>query len=467
MFLETNEHPARERIPVTPWVRRRRALIGIPHSEFGIQNAGSWKLSSIRISNPALRVPLCAAAFRRAAVILAIVALPLRADELHLTGRGMIDGKVIEESSEAWRVETASGVLDVPGLIVARRIRGPALIEQYEIERGAEPLTVARHAALARWCLDHKLHGLALDHIRAAFEGDPLSEEARRLAGYVWLDGLWLKTANSPLDGYSDGGEGGSIIIEQLVNGWFRRISVIVDAFLTGADRRTRGFGAGRDQLLALRAPLAIPAACRLLGAGDAAVRLLLVEYLGLHRDDGATLNLLALTLVDDDAEVRLAAAGELGRRQDARALEILRHGLQCDLDEMVRRAAAALGAIKDRSAVPDLIKALPVNGTVPPAQTLASLFEEAIARFDEPTAVPLNDGVMAFPAAIFLPEFRRRLEAFAAAAPPPAGRHRSEVQEALISITGANFGFDAAAWSEWLRQNPPLQPMGGERDKP
>ena len=32
---------------------------------------------------------------------------------------------------------------------------------------------------------------------------------------------------------------------------------------------------------------------------------------------------------------------------------------------------------------------------------------------------------------------------------------HRTEVQEALIAITGKNFGFDADAWHRW-RQQPP-----------
>ena len=31
---------------------------------------------------------------------------------------------------------------------------------------------------------------------------------------------------------------------------------------------------------------------------------------------------------------------------------------------------------------------------------------------------------------------------------------HRTEVQEALIAITGQNFGFDEAAWRQWDRRN-------------
>jgi len=379
----------------------------------------------------------------------------VRGDQLFLSQGGSIEGQVIEETADALRVRTATGEVDVPTLIVVRRERGPSRFEAYLALRDASPLSLERHLELARWCGDQRFEELALAHAREALSLDPTHEEARQMAGFVRLGDVWL-------DASIDGRTGAVVqrdrrIVEQLVNGWHRRVRAIHDDFLTGTRRESRDVPTGRQMLAALRSPLAIPAACRFLYADAPEVRRILTEYLGGFDEDLASLNLVAIALLDDDADVRSAAAAAIKRRHDARNVDVFRTALRCDVDEIVRRAAIVLGRLGDRAAVADLIDALPTDASATSRLTLRAVFDAAAAAFGRPVSVPLSDTTLPYAGGIALPDFSRTLEAAAARAAAPTGRHRSEVQEALIAITGENFGFDVRAWKDWLRRHPPI----------
>ncbi len=417
----------------------------------------------------------------RSLTVAVLLAAPARADELYLAQHGVIEGRVIEETPFALRVETTTGVLDVPPGIVARRVYGPSRIERYRSLEAAvaeDGFTAAGHIEIARWCRENRLESAFREQVAAALKLEPAHPEARRLAGYVLLGDVWLKTTPSHRDNTIRAGlspvrnKDDAHIVEQLVAGWYRRVRTIHDTFLSGSDRQARQTATGREQLLALRSPLAIPATCRFLGAGGTSTRLLLIEFLGAFEEDVASLNLFALALLDDEPRVRLAAVRQLWRRRltgedtgfkpvpHLRALNLLRLALRCDIDEIVRRTAGALGEIGDRAAVGDLILALPTDGFKGQRLTLQALITQAQSEYATPTRVPLTNSLYEYPAAILLPEFERAVELFIAGAGPAAGPHRSEVQEALIAITGQNFGFNIPAWTLWLKRNPPLEPL-------
>jgi len=393
-----------------------------------------------------------------AAVAIAAASGRVHADELFLTQQGVIEGRVIEENPNVLRVQTATGVLDIPAVIVARRVRGPSRIERYEDLEAQQPLTAARHVEIARWCRENRLQSAADEHAAAALEIEPAHPDARRLAGFILVGDVWLKThplveVEEPRRSDAD-----ACIVDQLVAGWHRRIRAIHDAFLSGTDSQSRNMAAGREQLMALRSPLAIPGSCRFLTTGSVSTRTLLAEFLGSFDQDVASLNLFAMALLDDDLDVRLAAASQLSRRGDPRACDLFRFALRCEVDEIVRRTAAALGRMHDRAAVGDLIEALPTNAFEGQRQTLKAIIDRAKSEYDASTRIPLSDSVYEYAPAILLPEFNRTVELFLSGAAPATGRHRSEVQEALIDITGQNFGFNAQAWRQWLARNPPLE---------
>lgn len=375
------------------------------------------------------------------------------ADRLLLGGGGVIEGRLVSKDRNTLRIAGFMGELDVPTLIVVRHIAATSLIEQYEAMLGTSPLDAGRHAALAAWCLDEKLPTLARQHLDEALKMDPSHPQARRLYGYVRIGDAWLKTADPP-SAPPKAAEDDARVIEQLRAAWHRRIHGLRDAFLReGSERGVRTFDAGREQLLAIRAPLAVEAACALLGDEGVRTRVLLTEHLAKFEDDAATMNLLAFCLLDPDLEVRVAAADALAVRNDSRVGEFLQRALRARVDDIVRRAAVALGRLKSLAAFDDLVTALPTDAFAAERRSLGDLMREAERTFSAPIDVPLDDRVAQAPSRIALPGWVRRVEQIEAAALPPTARNRSEVQEALIALTGQNYGFDAGAWRDWMRQ--------------
>ncbi|MCC7293363.1 MAG: HEAT repeat domain-containing protein [Phycisphaerales bacterium] len=375
------------------------------------------------------------------------------ADRLLLGGGGVIEGRLVSEDRNTLRIAGFMGELDVPALIVVRHIAATSLLEQYESLAGTAPLDAGRHAALAAWCLEQKLPSLARQHLDEALRMDPSHPQARRLFGYVRIGDAWLKTADPP-SAPPKSAEGDARVIEQLRAAWRRRIHGLRDVFLReGAERGVRTFDEGREQLLAIRAPLAMEGVCALLGDEGERTRVLLMEHLATFKEDEALLNLLAFSLLDGDLDVRVAAADALAARNDPRVGEFLRQALRARVDEIVRRAAVALGRLKSLDAFDDLVRALPTDAFATERRSLGDLMREAERTFSAPIEVPIDDRVARAPARMALPDWVRRVEQIEASASPPTARNRSEVQEALIALTGQNYGFDADAWRDWMRQ--------------
>ena len=170
------------------------------------------------------------------------------------------------------------------------------------------------------------------------------------------------------------------------------------------------------------------------------------------RRPFGAWLDfLLLLVLFDPSVEVREAATLELTRRQDDRPARLLRLSLRCSAETLLRRAAVALGVMRERDAVADLIAALTVEGAAGAPVTPQQLLDNMLAAYPAPLRVPLDDVPVELPPQPRIPGFKHLFQEVVAEAGTPSGRLRSDVQDALILITGENFGFDLEAWREWL----------------
>lgn len=376
----------------------------------------------------------------------------VEADELRLS-KAVVEGRVIEETSHFIRIETVSGVLTVPLNAVSRRARGPSRLERYAEQRDRDPLTPGRHLELAAWCRSVDLDSLARDHIDAALAADPQNHDALRAAGYVQLGDVWL--AAGPSTRKAAANDKAPALVEELLAGWHKYIrSIREHHFSNGADSRT--FTKGQVRLLLLREPLVIPAACRVLGESDDRARVVLAEMLGSYGQDAATLNLLVMALLDASPEVRQAANTQLTRRSDRRMGLFLRQALHCELETILRRAAESLARLGDRSAVDDLIAVLPTTGLLGRQIGAEELFDQVQAMFTQATLVPVGNEPFEYPASIAFPSFRRRIAALEAQNQPPTGAFRSYVQDALIMITGENYGFDLAAWHDWATRHAP-----------
>ena len=193
----------------------------------------------------------------------------------------------------------------------------------------------------------------------------------------------------------------------------------------------------------------------------DTRSRRLLAEVLVRSESDTAALNMVALALLDDEETVRAEAVAALAEGKDPRVSEALRLALTCRLDPVVRRAAEALGTLRDRSAVADLIDALNGDAKSQSGPDISRLFELVAAKLDGPIQVPLGERGATYPSQVAVIWLDRAASRRPGKGQNRRGALRTEVQEALIAITDQNYGFDTEAWKIWLRQNPPLPPIG------
>ncbi len=395
----------------------------------------------------------------RIAIIIVVVsallaANPSEADELHLR-KSVIEGDIVAETAHAITIETLSGELLVPVSVVTRRVIGPTRYDRYLIERDRASLTPARHLEVAAWCREADLPDLARHHVDAALEAEPQNEAALRAAGYVQLGGLWLKAGASR--SVSAPNADTAALVERLVEGWAPSFTSIRDqAFAAGASGKDAAVG--RAALRTIRSPLAIPSACRALGGGGVESRQALAEFLGTFDDDVALLNLFVLALMDPHAPVRGAANGELLRRADGRMTLFLRMALRCEVETMVRRSADTLGRLGDKSAVDDLIAVLPAGGIPGTPMSLRELFGQLETMLSQPTLVPLRARPFEYTPIVAVPGYGRNLVDMGRDTTRAPGGFRSYVQDALIAITGENYGFDIAAWKDWAAHNVPAR---------
>lgn len=372
----------------------------------------------------------------------------VRADRLYLSDGGMIEGKVIADEQGVLRVAMIAGALELPSGLVTRRVRERSRFEEYEALRDAQPLDAASHTALARWCRDHGFATAQRDHAMAAVRLDPMDGEARSLAGYVRLSDLWLSVADP--SAASPRAEDVRLM-ERIVAGWRQRVRALRESYLEARlETATRNSDMGRSQLLAIRSPLAVAPAVAALTDAQPRTRILLADLLGQIECDAARLNLLAMTLLDEDGTVREAASLALRRADDGRAVGALRAALRCRTDDVVRRAATALGQQADMAAFDDLVSALSTTAFAQERLSLSEVLTGAAQAYAEPYSVPLDDRLIAWPSKVACPDWARRVDRIETDAEPPASKFRSQAQEALIELTGQNFGFDETAWRAW-----------------
>ena len=334
--------------------------------------------------------------------------------------------------------------------------------------------TAKDHFALATWCREHGLADQARDHLRAVIERDPGFAPAFRELGYVRVGPAWLDVQRrrpqpvtpttqpsnpttgpdrSDPDPAAARAAARADLQRELITDWVIRVKSIRKTYLEPGEtlRRERSWAQGRKRILAIRDPMALPALTRVLSAGGRAQRRLLVESLAGFEQDSATMNLLALTLIDADPQVREAATLELLTRSDKRIEDQLRSALHSDEETIIRRAGSALGLMKSRAAIPDLIAALRADRRVTVRVPVRRLWTGLRTAYSTGSGVivPGSGPVIGVVAAgrPFYPTWTRSHRTLTI--------YRTEVLEALAAITGQRLGFDVEAWRRWVRLNP------------
>lgn len=373
------------------------------------------------------------------------------ADVVTLATGGVIEGEIIESTEESVRIQTVVGVVTLRRADIAEIVEKPSVFDEYQTRLQQTADTAPEQFALAAWCEQNSMHAQRKQHLRNVLRLDPDHPGARAALGYVRVGELWVEarsTPQTPPPAPEPQQQADRVAAAQQAQ-LYRQIRGIRSTLLDAPLKRLQS--EGRRKILALTDPLAIVPLVEVLSQGQAAARRVLIEALSaFDLQDEATMNLAVLALVEPVDELRETALQELKRRSDVRVIAHLRRALRSNNDQLVRRAAVALGALRALDAVPDLIDNLtverrklvevPVNRYYTDWQTIYQSPHHLRPRVPS-TGIAVAGDLLRVQTELEL----REVVVF-----------RTEVLEALRSITGQNLGFDAAQWRRWRQEQQP-----------
>ncbi len=359
-----------------------------------------------------------------------------------LSSGGELRGTLQNESEvprQTYVIETELGTITLDrDQVVSRDPISDARLE-YEKIQSDYPDTAEGHWELAQWCRENMLSQERLQEARKVIEHDPdhlqargllghfldrsqgkwiTREQLREQQGYVRYDGEWLLPQQVILrEEYR--------IAEEARVRWIRQVALL-HRQLTG-----RQVEEGRDGLLRIQDPAAIPALEPHLQVDQEPNPLIRELYVQSLSNIGGTqaLSILAnVVLSDPSEEVTFRAINEIAKHQDPKITRMFVKKLTANKNEEINRAAAALGAIGDVSAVGPLIGSLITEHT-------------KIHTSGNPDQITSS----------FSPQGGSNLSTGSRTETETRIYRNEHVRNALISLTGKSaFGYDMDLWKTW-----------------
>ena len=384
-----------------------------------------------------------------AALVLLAILRPAAGEVFLLKSGGRIEGDLVnadEKPRTSYVIALPGGgqvTLDAAAVEKVQPV--PPELAEYQKVRRKYPDTVQGQLQMAEWCRDHNLPAQRKAHLERVLQIEPDQADARRLLGYRKVKDKWMTHEEEMADkGY----------VKRIVNGnsvWITR----QDAELQ--DSRTKQRAAeiewikkisrwrawldgnraeqGAKNLRAIDDPMAVTGlADRLTKKRDARTdaRLIYIEALArinTHEARGP----LAMCAMDDPVEeVRLTSLDELQKQKDdgVTAYFVGRMHFKHATNIDINRAGVALGRIKDPSSIDALIESLVTRHfeTIQPAGGPGSM----TTTFNKNGGGGGGIGMNQKPKII------------------PHDLQNQDVLNALVAITGQNFGYDQRAWHTW-----------------
>lgn len=415
------------------------------------------------------------------ALIAAGVAVPEAwADRILLRGGDELRGIVLPDPGSPGKVlvQTEKGTTPVAfaAAQIARVIRVPGPLDEYFARReNVEPTAEAEYG-LGLWCEEAGLTGLAEIHYRRAVEWDKSYAPAHKKLGHVLHEGRWLSVDEVRVAQGLVKHKGRWITPEEKARldagaaftadqaSWIRRIKTYRRAL---DSEKPEARHRARQDLMEIREPAAVAPLVQFL-AGDGP---LLDQILGAIPGPEALNALVNRILIEVEPEVRLGALEELTRRDDAgEAAPLMVRMLKHRDMAVVGRAAWALAGLNEVSAVPKLIGVLvrvqqqvvmvPTDGGQAgggPNMGFTSVgpgFNAGGLSYPVYTSAAVGPGVIGIGAGT--PPLFNGLSIAGPPRPPQPQlvryvQRNDAVLEALVRLTGVDFGFDIPAWRAWL----------------
>jgi|GEM_PF-1264445 len=431
-------------------------------------------------------------------------ASPSSADLIVLRGGGELRGKVFPDlehpNKQLVRLESGG---KIPLVFEKARIlkvipkAGPldGYVERLDALKLKGQDSAELQFQLGTWCGDHKLHDLAEVHYEAAIALDEAyapaheklghkkvgerwlnADEQREALGLVKYKGKWMTVAQrEAMEARQEA--------EEEYASWVRRLRLLRNVMLNAAEDKAQRAEA---QLKEIREPAAVRPLVRVFGRDADELRTLLDQVLSLIPGPEAASALVSRLLDESDHQVRSGTLAWLETRNDPNIVPALTKALRSKQPEVVNRAAWALAALDVASAVPSLVSALVVTqyrpvvigsradpgpiDLVPNAAGMGTgpfyTNGSSIAFLSPPAMAP---GSIAFGASSqpFTPDLAASLSngamsTHSGARGPGGGRaplfrlvaysyENVEVHNALVKLSGQDFGYDIATWRRWV----------------
>ncbi len=381
-----------------------------------------------------------------------------RGDVFMLRSGGHIEGDLLNADQNP----RTSYVIAVPGggqitldAAVVEKVQSPRPeLAEYEKMRRQAADTVDGQMKLAEWCRDQGLKEQRKTALERVLVLDPEQLEARRLLGYRKVKDQWMTHDEEMADkGY----------VKRVVNGETRWVTPQEAENRESSERQLHAAAVwrrniniwrkwlegtraeiGKKNLEAIHDPDAIgPLGERLNGAHRIAIskdsrddaRLIYVEVLGRFNTHEARGPLMVAAIDDPLEEVRLCCLDALEKQKDdavSKYFEVRMNDKHAS-DDTIERTGIALGRVKDPTSVPALIEhvyykrteVIPSGGGGPGSMT---------------TTFNKNGGGGGGLSMNAKPQTVDRWV------------QSRGVLDALVAITGQNFGYDYRAWQTWYR---------------
>jgi hypothetical protein len=382
----------------------------------------------------------------------ALFAARADAEVFVLSNEGRVTGEWVnkeDKDAEQYVIRTATGGTVKLAKDQVERVYVPSAEElEYEQVRDSYEDTAVGQWELAEWCRERLLREQRAKHLERCIELDPNHQDARRALGYTLQDGEWKTQEQHFLDrGYVR--YRGKWMLPQEVDmaerlrknkketgEWFQKI------------KRWRGWldneraHEAEELLLDITDPNAVPALSQYFeGEKDPKIRLLFVDALANVNSSDAVYTLGDGAIYDGDLEVRLTCLDYLKKEPRPDLVKYYAGALKHKDNVTVNRAAFCLKELQDDSVVSALIDSLVTTHKTKIGKSGGG--DQYTTTFGGPTGGGGGGaGMSASPGGLSM-----------GGGPKILVQHlrNTEVLDALVNLTGANFGYDTQAWKHWL----------------
>lgn len=373
-----------------------------------------------------------------------IVTAPTPADEILLKNGRSWTGDIVRENDDVIVIRTVGGTVTVARDTIRTIVRGDEDLAQFHRFKSRLDLTdTEAQYELGLWARENGLAKEAEFQFELVLAQQPDHEGAHRGLGHVRHDGRWMTRNEANRAKGLVKFEGRWMALDERARIQRRRRREADAEKWAGTVRRLRrdlDRGSIRrkaqaaQRLREIDDPLAVPHIVRLLEDRDADVRRAAIAALAANGRTEAARTVAEMTVNDDDATVRVAAAAALRDLRSEKAMWGLVSALEKGSKGTRVRAAQALAIMRPRESVPALIEAL--FRRVRPERKNG--FDSGLFDNWGPRIVSGDPGARRDDDDDYEAKFTVNEQAL----------------EALKTITGQDFDYDKTRWLTWWTAN-------------